>query len=361
MSRLNVGKLIASVGIRLPGFTDSTRPGGEQGLMIYNSQSGIVEIFDGSEWNNVSTGSFTLNAVGGSEYESNGYKYHVFVGPGTFSVTEAKAGATIDVLVVAGGGGAGNYYYCGGSGAGGVVNVQNYPVQAIGNSAPVTVGAGGAYPYGDGIDSSFAGVLTAKGGGSGGGYPYGYSGKPGGSGGGGSLYVSGSGTASQSSISQSTGSGQLVNNAGNPGGPGPGWPGTPTGGGGGGGAGASGQPWGPGKCGDGGVGLQINGFSAADHPQLATAGKYGGGGGGGTYSPNDPSRKGYGGINPGGSAGDPQGQRYGGGNGGTSGPSGNGYASEAGMERTGGGAGGPDYPHSIGGGSGVVAIRYLTN
>lgn len=361
MSRLNVGKLIASIGIRLPGFTDATRPTGEAGLMIYNSSSGIVEVFDGTEWNNVSTGSFKLNATGGSTFESGGYKYHVFSGPGTFTIVESKPGTTVDVLVVAGGGGGGNYYYCGGSGAGGVVYVENYPVQAIGASAPVTVGAGGSYPRGNGVDSTFGGVLTAKGGGAGGGYPYSYGGVPGGSGGGGSLYVSSAGSGTQPTIGQQGGSGLVALNTGNAGGPGPGWPGSPTGGGGGGGAGSAGQPWTPTRCGDGGVGVEIPGFSSANHPQLAVSGRYGGGGGGGTYSPNDPSRRGYGGVNPGGSPGNPAGLRYGAGNGGSSGPSGNGYGSESGVQRTGGGAGGPDYPTNVSGGSGVVAIRYLVN
>ena len=361
MSRLNVGKLIASVGIRLPTFTNSTRPAGETGLLIYNSEEGFVEVYNGEEWQNASSGSFTVEALGGTIFTSATHQYHVFDGPGTFTILNAKQGATVDVLVVGGGGGAGNYYYCGGAGAGGVVHVTNYPVQAIGTSAVVSVGAGGTYPYVSGQSSSFGSVLTANGGGAGGGYPYGYVGLAGGSGGGGSLYVSTSGPGNQPGVTQSVGSGTLSKNAGFNGGPGPGWPGSPPGGGGGGGAGSTGEPWNPAGAGDGGIGVEIQGFTSADHPLLAEGGRYGGGGGGGTYSPNDPSRKGYGGVNPGGSPSSPQGQRYGAGNGGTSGPAGNGFGSENGLARTGGGAGGPDYPTSRAGGSGVVAIRYAVN
>lgn len=360
MSRLNVAKLIASVGIRLPTFTNSTRPAGETGLLIYNSEEGYVEVFDGTEWANASTGSFTVEATGGTVYDSpTGYRYHVWTGPGPFSILNAKAGSTVDILVVAGGGGAGNYYYNGGSGGGGVVHVTGYPVQALGSGVTISVGGGGAYPYNSGAASSFGSILSANGGGAGAGYPYSYSGLPGGSGGGGSLYVSSAGSGTQPGVPQSVGSGTLQVNSGNPGGPGPGWPGNPSGGGGGGGAGAGGVGYSGPKVGDGGIGVTIPGFSASDHPLLAEGGRYGGGGGAGTYSPNDPSRRGYGGVNPGNSPSNPQGLRYGAGNGGSSGPASNGYGSQAGLARTGGGAGGPDYPHSVAGGSGVVAVRYL--
>lgn len=360
MSRLNVGKLIASIGVRLPGFTDATRPTGEAGLLIYNSEQGIVEVFDGTEWGNAATGSFTIEATGGDIFDApSGYRYHVWNSPGPFTIVNAKAGSTIDILVVGGGGGAGNYYYNGGAGGGGVVHVTNYPVQALGSGVTVSVGGGGTYPYNPGVASSFGSILTANGGGACGGYPYSYVGAPGGSAGGGSLYTSSAGTATQPGVIQSYGSGNLQVNSGHPGGPGPGWPGNPSGGGGGGGAGAAGVGWSGPKVGDGGIGVTIPGFSAADHPLLAEGGRYGGGGGGGTYSPNDPSRRGYGGVNPGGSPTNPQGLRYGAGNGGSSGPSASGFGSQAGLQRTGGGAGGPDYPHSVSGGSGVVAVRYL--
>lgn len=361
MSRLNVGKLIASVGIRLPTFTNSTRPAGETGLMIYNSEEGFVEIYNGEDWQNAASGSFTVEATGGNLFTTATHQYHVYDGPGTFTILNAKQGATVDILVVAGGGGAGNYYYCGGAGAGGVVHVTNYPVQAIGTSAVIQVGAGGSYPYGSGQPSSFGSVITANGGGSGGGYPYSYVGVAGGSGGGGSLYVSTAGAGNQPSVSQSVGSGTLSKNGGFPGGTGPGWPGNPSGGGGGGGAGAAGVPWSGPKVGNGGIGVEVQGFTSVDHPLLAEGGRYGGGGGAGTYSPNDPSRRGYGGVNPGGSPSSPQALRYGAGNGGSSGPSGNGFGSENGQARTGGGAGGPDYPTNRTGGSGVVAIRYAVN
>ena len=48
MSSLNVDKLNVSVGIELPSYTSSNRPTGTVGLMIFNSTSGTVEIYDGS-------------------------------------------------------------------------------------------------------------------------------------------------------------------------------------------------------------------------------------------------------------------------------------------------------------------------
>ena len=46
MSSLNVDKLNVSVGIELPSYTASNRPTGTVGLMIFNSTSGTVEIYD---------------------------------------------------------------------------------------------------------------------------------------------------------------------------------------------------------------------------------------------------------------------------------------------------------------------------
>mgnify|MGYP003339214550 FL=1 len=224
MSRLNVGKLIASLGVRLPSFTDATRPAGETGLLIYNSEQGFVEVYNGEEWANAARGSFTVEATGGNIYTSATHTYHVFDGPGTFGIVQAKPGTTCDVLVVAGGGSGGVHYYNGGGGAGGVVHVQNFPIQALGTGVTVTVGGGGTYPRGNGLPSSFGSFLSATGGGCGGGGPRsGPAGEPGGSGGGGSLYRSTRGTGLQPQVSQSTGAGSLTVNAGSNGGTGPGY------------------------------------------------------------------------------------------------------------------------------------------
>mgnify|MGYP003314440945 CR=1 FL=1 len=59
---LNVDKLNVSVGIELPSYTASNRPTGTVGLMIFNSSSGTVEIYDGTSW--ISTGQGGIEATG---------------------------------------------------------------------------------------------------------------------------------------------------------------------------------------------------------------------------------------------------------------------------------------------------------
>lgn len=50
MSQLNVGKVISSGGLKLPSFTNSNRPAGEIGLLIYNTEAEVVQLWSGSEW-----------------------------------------------------------------------------------------------------------------------------------------------------------------------------------------------------------------------------------------------------------------------------------------------------------------------
>ena len=78
-----------------------------------------------------------LSATGGSTIQpGNGYKYHVFTGPGTFSITPATIPAvptgTYEVLIVAGGGcgGFSADSVSGGGGAGGIVYYTGYPLPA---------------------------------------------------------------------------------------------------------------------------------------------------------------------------------------------------------------------------------------
>jgi hypothetical protein len=286
----------------------------------------------------------------------NGYKYHTFTSPGTFTVSSGNS--TIEVLVVAGGGGAGGG---GGGGAGGLV--YHPSMQITTGSYPITIGSAGAagpIPGRLGNDTTFNG-LTAKGGG--GGMDY-YTPAPtnpqsqGGSGGGGSsANQSGNptdpekagGTSNQSSQPQPVGSLQY----GNPGGRG----GYRLGGGGGGGAGTAGgnvtEPYGPG--GTGGDGRQYPNFTGPliGVPSLAPLSGYfaGGGGGGASEVPaaDIPGGLGGGGLGGGGTpdpsawTGTPGTANSGGGGGGGGGQSG-----------VGGGAGGN-------GGSGIVIIRYLAS
>lgn len=50
MSQLNVGKLVASDRIILPQYTETTRPTGEQGMLIFNTELGVLQIHTGVEW-----------------------------------------------------------------------------------------------------------------------------------------------------------------------------------------------------------------------------------------------------------------------------------------------------------------------
>ena len=78
----------------------------------------------------------------------NGYRYHYFKTPGSFTVSSTYStvsSSTIDVLLVAGGGGGGDRSG-GGGGAGGIAFGQFVPIPSsfAGISIPITVGNGGS-------------------------------------------------------------------------------------------------------------------------------------------------------------------------------------------------------------------------
>jgi hypothetical protein len=140
-----------------------------------------------------------FSASGGNQTPStglapgNGYKYHTFTSPGTFTLNSVGGtSSTIEVIVIGGGGGGGSEQG-GGGGAGALLYNNSYSV-SVGPYSVVIGGGGngGASGYGSsgpgsvGSQSSF-GPLTAAGGGYGGGRgPGGQTGGgPGGSGGGG--------------------------------------------------------------------------------------------------------------------------------------------------------------------------------
>lgn len=140
-----------------------------------------------------------LTATGGSTFTpGNGYKYHVFTTPGTFTVTSGSLPG--HVVVIAGGGSGGN---CGngGGGAGGLV--MNPAFAFVPGSYPINIGpgggpAGGCGPGNNGSPSIF-GIpygtpIIAVGGGAGGGNDS-TAGNAGGSGGGGSYGQSGGGVS----------------------------------------------------------------------------------------------------------------------------------------------------------------------
>ena len=68
----------------------------------------------------------------------NGYVYHTFSGPGTFTVEES---GQAEIMVLGGGGGGAGHAASGGGGAGGMAVAHEQPL-AIG-SYTITVGAGG--------------------------------------------------------------------------------------------------------------------------------------------------------------------------------------------------------------------------
>ena len=147
-----------------------------------------------------------ISATGGNVSAlapGNGYIYHTFTSPGTFTINSGYD--NVEYIIVAGGGGGANG---GGGGGGGLLSnsiqmpspIRQSPFVSGPGSYPVVIGAGGAaglkYPGatdgGQGGTSSFGPISATGGGGGSGGDagPPGY-GNPGGSGGGGGSYYTG--------------------------------------------------------------------------------------------------------------------------------------------------------------------------
>ncbi len=311
-------------------------------LIYVDGTKGWQDIHDSTA--NISGNPGFISATGGTITTSGDFKIHTFTGPGTFCVS-AGAGpvAIVDYLVV-GGGGAGGPDLAGGGGAGGYREssgaasgcysrsplgacVSALPVSVQGY--PITVGAGGSQPNGDGANSIFS-TITSTGGG--GGRDILGQGNSGGSGGGsgsgrGSAVAGGLGNTPPVSPPQGNDGGPSVSTS----------PSSPSdAGSGGGGAGAVGGPSNNNSGGGNGVTSSIN----------ATPTTRAGGGGGGAFvtQPNNTGGSGGGGRGGQGPGGDPVGQRTG----------------VAGTANTGGGAGSGGQGGGTGGngGSGVVIIRY---
>ena len=275
-------------------------------------------------------------ATGGTITTDGDFKVHTFNSSGTFTVTDAGnplGSNTVDYLVVAGGGGSArgqNGFSSGGGGAGGYR--ESFPNPATGGlpvsvtAYPISVGGGGGSGQ-SGSNSVFS-TITSAGGGSG----NRTDGTAGGSGGGGgsngfdSPTFGTGGAGNTPSVSPPQG-----NNGGNGDGNQP----TRLAGGGG-GAGGSGS------TGPGGAGSSS---SITGSPVT----RAGGGGGGAIVSPAGSGGSGGGGNGGYGGSGSPQPLS----------------PSTAGTANTGGGGGGYfSYPSQgdpaslVGGGSGVVIIRY---
>ena len=365
--RLYVGNtFLENNSVGLGSQTNATRNAGVStapGTLIYNSDQQGLQVFDGTNWQTVST---IFSATGGSITDAGGYRIHTFTGTQDFQVTAGTK--TIDVLVQGAGGAGGGRGGNDGSGGGGAGGLQYRTGITVGPGSYTCTVAGGANGVGPGAAGNTAGVtnitglsvgtIQANGGGGGGSEGpsqdrVGQNGACGGGAGGYSAaYGGGTGEADSGGTNGST---SPSNGWGNDGGDNE-YSGSPNNNGGGGGGGTQSVGM-PGKTptslptqydmtpltGNGGNGLQ---YSISGAPVY-----YGGGGGcGGNSHPATNN-------NPGGYGG-----RGGGGNGG-GGPLG---VASNGLSNLGGGGGGaaannsPTTPHTSGnGGSGVVIIRYL--
>ena len=143
-------------------LTPGSTPGSpDEGELYYNSNTNVVMIYNGSEWEQINN-----NAIGGivTSYVDGGNTYRVH----TFLTSDIFTGfsGNVDYLIVAGGGGGGGYGGAGG-GAGGMIAKTNQVLTA--GTKTVLVGAGGPYnaanqPGGQGGNSSFDGDIAYGGG-----------------------------------------------------------------------------------------------------------------------------------------------------------------------------------------------------
>jgi len=258
-----------------------------------------------------SSGATAIVATGGTITYSGGRTIHTFTSSGTFTVTSAPSGATVEALVIAGGGG-GGMYAGGGGGAGGALYDAAKSISAT--AYTITIGSGGSpspnnSTAGTSGNNSVFDTLTAVGGGRGG-YQFGNP-QNGGSGGG----------MGYDTTTQATGTAGQGNNGGT-------WSGS-AGGAGGGGKGAVGSNGLPSEfAGNGGIGQQ---YSVNGTLTYYAGGGAGGGNGGG-------AGLGIGGLGGGGNSG------------------------VAGAANTGGGGGGGYVTagQAKAGGSGIVIISYPT-
>jgi hypothetical protein len=348
-SSITVGdKFISSAGVGLGQTTLAGRNAGVStatGTIIFNSNNAKVQVYNGTEWVSIGDEQY-IEATGGtiSDYESGSYIYraHIFTSSGTFSVTAAPAGASVEYLVVAGGGSGGqnNGGGAGGGGGGGfrtsVVGATSgggasaepdFPVSTSPGSYTVTIGAGAAA-----VNGSAGGQGTASVFNNGGPNPISSTGGGGG------------GNQSPASSGGSGGGGGEI---------------SPTAAG---GAGTPGQGYSGGNGNFTGGNSGAGGGGAGQAGQNSTAPAVGSGGNGQSsiiaYGPSNPvTYAGGGGASGNGLAGS-SGGAGGGGNGGA-GSGGSGTVT-SGTFATGGGGGGT-YQTGAGtasGGSGIVVVRY---
>lgn len=373
MSELNVGTVTTTAGVNLANYTNATRPasGGTVGRVIYNTDEGISQVWDGLAWVNIDQYGGPFKAEGGDVVDTSSvpnYTLHVFRDSGTFTVKAAPSGSKIDVLIVGGGGGGGGganatWHGGAGGGGGGVRLLANYTVTP--NTAyTITVGNGGAGGQGanspgnngsPGQSSAFIDGATsyiALGGGYGDAGLGGGTGGSGGSGGGEAAGSSPTGAGRGTRQVNGTNDISIGHNGGrwyNSGAPG----GDPYGCGGG-GAGGAGHFTAVNYAGTGGHGIDLSTVFGTAH---GDSGVFAGGGGGGgadddtNYNSNNSGYRAAGGPGGGGN----------GGGGGLQTSTGDGLP---GANNTGGGGGGgyggtPQFAGASGG-KGIVIVRYKT-
>ena len=147
------------------------------GTMIFNSDSGQLQVYDGNAWKRAAGD--TVSATGGSKDSTSrtGFSVHTFTGSGSFTISSGTG--DIEYVIYGGGAGGGGHAGGGGAGAGGVMSGT---IPALGPGAyTVTIGPGGAggptsqpATGTDGGNSSIAvpspkgGTIIAYGGGGGG-------------------------------------------------------------------------------------------------------------------------------------------------------------------------------------------------
>ena len=368
MSNLNVGQVTATTGVNLPNFTNANRPatGSATGQLIYNTDEGQTQLWDGDSWINITEFGGPFRAVGGNTVDTTsvtGYTLHVFTSDGSFDVKSAPAGSVVDVLIIGGGGGGGGgadstWHGGGGGGAGAVRLLTNLAVTSgtvynvgIGSGGGGGAGANNPAVNGNNGESSIFGTYSAPGGGGGDGALASGTGNQGGSGGGeapGGSHGAGGNARSFSNNDYTFGhSGGIWYNSGASGG-------DPYGAGGG-GAGSAGHYTARRYAGTGGHGIDLSTIFGTSYGESGTFA--GGGGGGGADDNSNYNSNNQNGFRP---QGGPGGGGDGGGGGNNAGTDG-----ANGVANTGGGGGGgyggtPQYNGGTGG-SGLVIVRYKTN
>ena len=266
---------------------DTTTEGSESFQLQVRTGSTSGTIVATSSTVTIGDTSLTIQASGGNvDYlaPGNGYRYHTFTSPGTFTVNSPTL-TSVEIFMIGGGGGAST----GGGGAGALIYRTSVPVTTT--SYPISIGAGGAnsdpnisfsgpagpYPQMEGGPTTgFS--FTAAGGGHGGVHNQnGNAGDPGGSGGAGAPRNGGgdaSGGTASGAAGGNPGSQSPPSGWGNPGGPS--HVGNPGGyGGGGGGAGGAGSNS---AAGPGGAGLAYPAFAGPLIGVPSLPGTYAGGG-----------------------------------------------------------------------------------